>query len=443
MTSPVWRGAAFALVGSLALVVPLADVDEQGVAILLSAGPFLAVAAAALVVRPGGFLFELFARPADRRDGRLYGLAAFALATAALAVVVVGFGLPTHVFVATVLLLAVGDLVGQVCRWHTGSLFAAVVGFVLGGSLAAAGGQAVAVRTMGLEVSWQVLSFLAVSGALAAALVRETLFRHDDALVVVSVALLLWMLAALVDEITTTRVAVALGVTAVLGYVAFRLGTASVPGALTGVLLVFLTTVLGGYGWVAMLVVFFAIGGLSTKLGYERKVERGVEQENDGARDTGNVLANSLVALVAVLAVPVGSELGVPEAVFLYAFAGAVAAALADTLSSEIGVLYDDPRLVTTLEPVAPGTDGAVTWQGTVAGVVGAAVVAAVGLTAGIGLGGVLLVVVAGTVGTLVDSLLGVALEGEVLGNQGVNFLATLVAAAVAVLITVSTGVSV
>jgi uncharacterized protein (TIGR00297 family) len=191
-----------------------------------------------------------------------------------------------------------------------------------------------------------------------------------------------------------------------------------------------------------MLVAFFAIGGLSTKVGYEQKAERGVEQENNGARDTGNVLANSLVALVAVLAVPPGGELGVPEAVFFYAFAGAMAAALADTLSSEIGSLYDNPRLVTTLEPVEAGTDGAVTWQGTVAGVVGAGIVALVSLSAGSGPVGVVVILVAGVVGTTADSLFGVVLEGELLGNQGVNFFATLVAATVAATVTATVGVS-
>jgi len=439
----VRRGAAFGLVGSLALAVPLVDIDEQGLATLAAVGPFFLIAATALLVRPGGLVFELFAQPADRRDGRLYGLAAFALATGALAVAVVGFGLPAHVFAAAVLLLGAGDLVDQLCRRYTDSPLVAVVGFVLGGSLAGFGAQTLVVWATTPSLPWQVLAFIAVSGALAAALVRETLFRRDDTLVVVSVAVLLWLLAALAGTVPTTRLALAIGATAVLGYVAFALGAASIPGMLTGVLLVFLTTVLGGYGQVAMLVAFFAVGGLSTKLGYERKVDRGVEQPNNGARDTGNVLANSLVALVAVLAAPVGTELGVPEAVFHYAFAGAVAAALADTLSSEVGALYDRPRLITTLEPVPPGTNGAVTWQGTVAGVAGAALVAVVALTAGVGPAGVLLVVAAGTVGMTVDSILGSTLEGWLLDNQGVNFLATLVAALVAAFAAATTGVSV
>jgi uncharacterized protein (TIGR00297 family) len=100
---------------------------------------------------------------------------------------------------------------------------------------------------------------------------------------------------------------------------------------------------------------------------------------------------------------------------------------MADTFSSEIGGLYDGPRLVTTLERVPPGTDGAVTWQGELVGVAAAAVIAGIAavffeldpLAAAT-------VVAAGFVGMTVDSLLGATLEGDSLDNQSVNFLATL-----------------
>ena len=125
-----------------------------------------------------------------------------------------------------------------------------------------------------------------------------------------------------------------------------------------------------------------------------------------------------------------------PPSLFAFAFAGATATAMADTLSSEIGGLYDDPRLVTTLRRVEPGTDGAITWQGEVAGLAGALVVggiAAVGMPVGDPVDGGGIVVLAGVVGMTVDSLLGALVEGDRIGNQAVNFLATLSGAIVAV----------
>jgi uncharacterized protein (TIGR00297 family) len=117
---------------------------------------------------------------------------------------------------------------------------------------------------------------------------------------------------------------------------------------------------------------------------------------------------------------------------------------MADTLSSEIGGLFDGPRLVTTLRRVEPGTDGAVTWQGELAGLAGALLVAglaAVGMPIGDPAVGGGLVVLAGVAGMTVDSLLGALIEGERIGNQAVNFLATLSGAIVAVAAAVALGV--
>lgn len=432
MTTIVRRATAFALVGSLALVVPLVeDVQEPALATLAAIAPFLLVTAFALTVDRSNVLFELFARPGDRRDGKLYGLAGFSLAAAGLAVVAVGFGMPSYVYVGAVFIVGFGNLGGQLVRWVSEEPIIATGGFVTGGFLMACLGQLLAVQLTSISVDWQLIAFLGASGALVGALLREVLFKRDDALVMVSMGLLLWLFASLPVEISSTRITVALVVTVVLGYLSYALRTASLAGMLTGVLLGLVTIVLGDYGWFAMLIAFFGIGGLSSKFRYDEKIARGIAQENEGARGSGNVLANSLVALVAVLLAPASSELGVSEALFFFAFAGAVAAALADTLSSEIGGLYDNPRLITTFEVVEPGTDGGVTWQGFVAGVVGSTIVAAIALVFfdTIALTETAIIVLAGIVGMSVDSVLGATIEGRWCGNQGVNFLATLAAA--------------
>ena len=445
MTSPVRRAGAFALVGFLALVVPLAGtLDEPAYATLVAISPFMLVAAGALAINPGSVLFELFARPGDRRDGKLYGLAGFSLAAAGTAILAVEFGMPETVYVGTLYLLSVGNLTGQVARRLTGDPVLATAGFVAGGSLAGGGGQVLAAVIAGHTLSWQLVVFLAASGSLLAALIREVLFKGDDVLVMASVALLLWLIANLPLDISTTRITVAIVVTVFLGYLSFTLETASLPGMLTGVLLGLLTIVLGDYGWFVMLIAFFGIGGLASKFKYDRKLDRGIAQENEGARGSGNVLANSLVALAAVMGAAGSGSFDVSKSVFFFAFAGAVGAALADTLSSEIGGLYDNPRLITTLEVVEPGTDGAVTWQGELVGLTGATII---GLIAFAGFGGVTAagaaaIVLAGVAGMTVDSVLGATVEGRLFGNQAVNFLATLSAALVGSALAVSVGLS-
>ncbi|MFB6297226.1 MAG: TIGR00297 family protein [Salinirussus sp.] len=443
MTTTVRRAAAFAAVGVLALVVPwVGQLEDPAFETVAAVGPFLLVAAAALTIDDGSTLFALFARPGDRQDGKLYALAGFSLSAAGLAILAVGFGMPVPVYVGTVFLLAVGNLGGHVVRLWRDDPLPATAGFVVAAFLAGVVGQLAAARLARMPDTLPVVVFLAASGALLAALIREALFQRDDPLVMISVALLLWLFASLPIEVTATRIVVALGVIAVLGFLSYLLQTASLPGILTGVLLSLLTIVVGDYGWFAMLVAFFGIGGLSTKYGYEIKAERGIAEENQGARGTGNVLANSLVALLAVLAAAAGPHLELPATAFRFAFAGSLAAALSDTLSSEIGGLFDDPRLVTSLEVVEPGTDGAVTWQGELAGLAGAAIVAGIAALAfeGVATVGAGVIVAAGVAGMTVDSLLGATVEGWLFGNQGVNLLATLAAAVVGAGLAVSVG---
>ncbi|WP_415381516.1 DUF92 domain-containing protein [Halosimplex sp. TS25] len=432
MTPTVRRAGAFALVGTLALAVPpIVSNTSRALATVAAPGPFLLVTALALYVVDDGPLFELFARPGDRRDGRLYGLAGFALAAAALALLVVQFAMPAPVFVGTVLLLSWGNLGGHLVRTVRDEPVIATAGFVVSGFAAGTAGQYAAALLIDAAVDWPLVAFLAASGALLGALLRAVLFERDDPLVMISVGLLLWLFADLPLSVHTSGVAVALAVAVLLGALAYALETASLPGMITGVFLCLQTIVLGDAGWFLLLVTFFGVGGLSTKFRYEEKEARGIAEENDGARGSGNVLANSLVGLFALLGWSASPTLtGLEPQLFLFAFAGSIAAAMSDTLSSEIGGVFDDPRLITTFERVEPGTDGAVTWQGEVAGLAGAVLIAAIslGVFETVGALGAGIVVFGGVVGMTVDSLLGATVEGVFLENEGVNFFATLAA---------------
>ena len=417
------RAAAFAAVATLSLAAPVLGGATAVPYALLAIGAFATA---------DGTLFELFARPGDRQAGRLDGLASFALAITALVLLIGFFEMPTGVFVATVLLVGYGNLVEQAVRSRRTAEIFATAGFALGGFAAAVAGQLAVAAATGTGAGLPQMLFLAATGTLLAALLRSIFFAREDPLVLFSVGLLLWLFADIGVDVGQVGILVALAVTVGFGYLSWALDTASIPGMLTGILLGLLTLVLGGYGWFVILLAFFAIGGLAAKFRYEDKQARGVAEPQGGARGSGNVLGNSAPALVAVVLFAAGGRLPVAEATFLYAFAGSVGTALADTLSSEVGGLYDAPRLVTTLEPVEPGTDGAVTWQGEVAGIGGAALIAALAaLFFGVGAGGVAVVIAAGLLGMTADSLLGATVEGGWLGNQAVNFLATTTGAVV------------
>jgi uncharacterized protein (TIGR00297 family) len=421
------RAAAYAAVATLSLAAPTLG--------LAAAVPFGLVAVVAFFTT-GGPLFALFARPADRREGRLASLAGFALALTGLALLTPAFGMPVEAFVATAVLVGYGNLgVELVGRWRAGDIYAAA-GFGLAGTAAGVAGHVGAGMFAGGSLSASPAAvFLAATGATLAALLRAVFAGREDALVVLTVGLALWLFAGLVESagvaVDWETVVVGLPVTVAAGALSWVLGTASVAGMLTGVLLGLLTVVLGGYRWFVVLIAFFGLGGLASKYRYAEKRTRGVAEPEGGARGSGNVLGNAAPAIAAVVLFAAGDRLALSPELFRYAFAGSLATAMADTLSSEVGGLYDSPRLVTTFETVEPGTDGAVTWQGELAGLLGAAVVG--GLTVGLfetGPAGGAVVVLAGFVGMTADSLLGAAVEGGTVGNQAVNFLATATGAA-------------
>lgn len=422
-----------AAIGCLALLAPYLS---WGTAVI-----FGVVAIGGYLIPEGSRSFDVLARPGDRTAGRLTGLIGFALASTALGILgtVEAFGLPLELFVFAVMIVGVGNLFDTAvrARWSNQSVSAA--SFALGGTVGALGAWAIlgTVVAGGTVLDPAMAAFLATLGATIGALCRTDLYRRDDPVVLLSIGLVLWFLLALPIGPAFNVVLAALVITASLGIVAYLLDTASVAGAFSGMIVGYVTIVLAGLTWFILLLAFFGVGGLATKYRYEDKLERGVAERRRGARGTGNVLGNSLVAVLAVVAYVAAPDLPlVTRPLAALAFGGAVATALGDTLSSEIGALRDNPRLITTLEAVPAGTDGAVTVAGTIAGVAGAVVIGGLGLALVPELGtlSAVVVIVGGIVGILADSLYGATLEGSFLGNQGVNLLATATGALVAAL---------
>jgi uncharacterized protein (TIGR00297 family) len=120
----------------------------------------------------------------------------------------------------------------------------------------------------------------------------------------------------------------------------------------------------------------------------------------------------------------------------LLAFTAALVAGGSDTVASEIGKAWGRRTfLLTTLRRVPPGTSGAMSLEGTLAGLGGAALLALAACTLGlIELADVGIVVLAATVGALVESALGATLEARgIVNNDVLNFINTGVAAFVAI----------
>jgi uncharacterized protein (TIGR00297 family) len=117
-------------------------------------------------------------------------------------------------------------------------------------------------------------------------------------------------------------------------------------------------------------------------------------------------------------------------------FVGGIAAGASDTVASEIGKAFGGtPRTFPTFRAVPPGTPGAVSSLGTIAGVVSATLMALPAALAWlITMDRIVVVVAACTIGAFIESALATRFErAGVLGNNTLNLLNTAGAAAVAV----------
>jgi len=223
-------------------------------------------------------------------------------------------------------------------------------------------------------------------------------------------------------------------VTAVFTVFARWLRGVSVSGAIAGAAVCFVLYASAGPAAFAALVSVFALTWITTRLGYRRKQKLGTAQNREG-RTASQVLANLAVAASCAALSTITQR-----AVFLLAACAALSEAAADTVSSELGQAGSEKvRLITTWEEVSAGTDGGVSWAGTFAGLAAAALVSLVCVLAGLlplrWFAGSIIGAVSGMVA---DSYLGASLERrEVLDNNWVNFLGTLVAAGVATLLAI------
>lgn len=157
-------------------------------------------------------------------------------------------------------------------------------------------------------------------------------------------------------------------------------------------------------GWPAALVVFafFIPAVVLSRAGRARKRAL-TDIGKHGARDAWQVLANGGVATLCIALWPHGDA-------YACAFAGAYAAASADTWGTELGTLAKGlPRSILTFRPLATGLSGGITLAGTLAEIGGACAVAIV--AALVDIGSFLPIVLGGIAGALADSLLGASLQ--------------------------------
>jgi uncharacterized protein (TIGR00297 family) len=274
----------------------------------------------------------------------------------------------------------------------------------------------------------------------AAALAETIPVRLDDNLTVpLTAAGVLWAASLMRGDAlssATTHAVHALPVGAALNIVVaaagHRAGTVSASGAIVGACigtLIYVTT--GWQGWMLLLVTFLA-AAVASRLGLRRKTLLGIAEERGGRRGAGNAIANTgLAALAGLLAV--ASHAG---AAAMVGFVAALTAGGSDTVASEVGkAVGRRTYMVHTLAAVPPGTPGAMSLEGTAAGLACAFALASAGAALGLVPRTALLAIVVGaTIGAFAESVLSATLEHRgILNNDILNFLNTGIAAMTAI----------
>lgn len=206
-----------------------------------------------------------------------------------------------------------------------------------------------------------------------------------------------------------------------------KAGKLSVTASLTAGVVGFLVLAGGGYAGLSLLVTFFVLGVLATGHRRATKAQVAGNEPHSEKRKASQVMANGGVAAAAGLLSlldPVRSEL------YLLMMAASLSAATADTLSSELGTVYGKRFFnILSFRKEPRGLDGVVSVEGTLLGLAGSIVIAGIYALFNSLDYTFLIILITGTAGNLLDSILGAAFERKrLLHNDLVNFFTTLFA---------------
>ena len=351
------------------------------------------------------------------------------LAATAWAILAAGDGMATLVGV---------NLPGARLPWNRQKSVSGLAAFIVFGAVAAVG--AMWWTAPDSPGGWMFAA--AVLAAVVAGFAETVPVSLDDNITVpVIAALVLWTTSTMnypllverlsnVDSLTWSLLALNAGV-AVLGWLA---RTVTVSGAVTGFFIgsiIILGTGLGG--WV-MLIATFLAASLTTRLGHARKQKSGIAEDRGGRRGPGNAIANTGIAAWAAFVSAGSLDASLPQ----LALVAALVTAGSDTVASEVGKAYGRTTwILTSLRRVPPGTTGAISLEGTLAGVAAAALLAGIGAAMElIPMSTVLLVTIVATVASMIEGVIGATIEARgMLTNDAVNFVNSAIGAGLALLI--------
>jgi uncharacterized protein (TIGR00297 family) len=163
--------------------------------------------------------------------------------------------------------------------------------------------------------------------------------------------------------------------------------------------------------WFTLLILFTVSGLVATKIGFERKLKKGIQEGKHGERTYLNVLGVGIPpCIISVIYLLANGQYSFELTV---AFISTMSVSAADTIASEIGTKDERVWLITTFKRVKPGVNGGISIFGTGISILASLAISIIGWlmiyhTIEIY---ILIPTFAGLVGNMLDSLLGATLE--------------------------------
>lgn len=207
-----------------------------------------------------------------------------------------------------------------------------------------------------------------------------------------------------------------------LSFAAWKVGMLTTDGALAAAAVLLVIGLMGDLYWLIMLVIFAAIGFAATRFAFKKKKEEGLQEGRHGERGWKNIAGVALApAVVAIADFAVAGY----DNMFIIAYIGSIAVAASDTVASEIGVRDKRVWLITTFKRVEAGTNGGVSLLGMYVSLAAAIMVSLIGWTLLFrNLSWLIVIpVVAGLAGNLLDSFFGATIEDRLISKYTNNFI--------------------
>ena len=227
----------------------------------------------------------------------------------------------------------------------------------------------------------------------------------------------------------------AIGVSIVLSLLAYKTELLTKSGCIAALIVGSAIGIMGSLSWLLLLIVFTLLGFAATLFGLSKKREKGLQEGTHGERTYLNVIGVAVPCLVFAVLNMATADTYYHQ--MMIGYISTIAVAAADTTASEIGTRDEKVYLITNFKRVPPGTDGGISLLGTEMCILASVVVTVIGWGV-INLSlldiEIVLPMIAGVAGCMLDSVLGATLERRgIINKYSNNCITGILGAAIAV----------